>query len=318
MMIAAAPATKVQVGVPERDNLQYAAFFVARGAGFFAAEGLETELIVANTPAETEQLVRDKKAPLFVLSPPMYLRVISEKAPLVMVANLLENDAIELLLRADVARDKKLSPAAPLTARIQSLKGMKIGVAPGPRARLAAMLAAGGLKMEDVQVVPVAGESQTLLLSEKGVDALFCHTPHLERAIVEQGAIVYVNLSAGEVPELAGRQIHGVFADRTFAKNHRAQVEGVVRAIAKAETLLRTDPNKAIAALMTDLPARDRKKLEALIPIYARAIPATPKVSAPAMKKELDLFPAHHQKPDLTGIDLATFVDDSFASAGAK
>jgi NitT/TauT family transport system substrate-binding protein len=305
LTIAAPPMTTIRVGLPERDNLQYAAFLVANGAGFFKEEGIALELIVANTPGEVEDLVRDKKADAFVLSPPMYLRLFSERAPIVLVANLLANDGINLVVREDVAMPKTKT----MRERVAALKGKKIGVAPGPRPRLLAVLLLAGLRLDDVQVVTVAGDSQNLLLGEKGIDALFCHTPYLERALVDQKAQLYINASAGDVPSLAGRQIHGLFVTRKFLDDDEDRVEAMVRAIGKALRLIRNEPKKAVDALLADLPSLDRKKVEVLIAIYKRAMPETPKVSVELIKKELPFFPAHNKVPDLKGVDLEDHVE---------
>src|SRR5690242_17891401 len=73
---------RIRVLIPERDNLQYLAFSVARGAGYFAARGIDVELTVPNTQGEAEELYRTHTASVAVLSPPMYLRLIAEGEPL--------------------------------------------------------------------------------------------------------------------------------------------------------------------------------------------------------------------------------------------
>lgn len=49
------------------------------------------------------------------------------------------------------------------------------------------------------------------------MDAIYAHTPYLGTAVVEQDGVLIVNQSAGEVPELADRQIHMLVTTREYA-----------------------------------------------------------------------------------------------------
>jgi ABC-type nitrate/sulfonate/bicarbonate transport system substrate-binding protein len=306
-----APVTKakVEVIVPERDNLQHMAFWLARGAGYFAEEGIETDLVVSNTPAEAEDLVRDRRAPVSVLSPPMYLRLIAERTPILLVANLLANDPINIVVRKDLLAKSAVSPASPLKERLLLLRGKKIGVAPGPPTRLFALFRSVGLDAsKDLEIVTVPGPSQNDLFEERGVDALYCHTPYLERALLAQDAVILVNQSAGEIAELANRQIHALVVDRRYAAEHPAIIEGLVRAIARAEALVHADPKGAVSAILKEMKKRPRREVAKIVEIYAPAIPRTPRVTKDGFEPALALYPAHQKKPSLEGIDLAEYV----------
>ena len=53
--------------------------------------------------------------------------------------------------------------------------------------------------------------------------------------------------------------------------------------------------------------------LAALVEVYEPAIPHTPKVSTEGALREAELFPSSRPRPDLSGVDLATHVDNRFA-----
>ena len=53
--------------------------------------------------------------------------------------------------------------------------------------------------------------------------------------------------------------------------------------------------------------------LETIIAIYEPAIPQTPEVSVEGALRELELYPAILPPSDLSGVDLANFVDNQFA-----
>jgi ABC-type nitrate/sulfonate/bicarbonate transport system substrate-binding protein len=123
-----------------------------------------------------------------------------------------------------------------------------------------------------------------------------------------------VDQSAGEVPALADRQIHMLVTTRTFARDNPDVLTRVTRAIHRAQRLIHSDRQAAAVAIRDSgarLDAPDA--LETLVGIYAPAVPMTPEVSAEGAMRELALFPARRQMPDLGNVDLAAFVDNRFA-----
>src|SRR5581483_10840762 len=206
---SAARAAPLKIVVPDPDNLQYLSFWVAVGAGYFRDEGVELEPWIPPAPQATTQAVVEGKAEVAVLSPPMYLELIDRRVPVVLVANLLKNDAINLIVRRTVIESRKLSPSASLVDRLRGLHGLKIGIAPNPPRRLRALFASVGLDADrELQLVILSGPQQNAAFERGEVDALYAHTPYLEKALTDDGAMMWVNQSAGEVPSLATRQIH--------------------------------------------------------------------------------------------------------------
>ncbi len=110
--------TELRIIVPDADNLQFMSFWVAQGAGYFAAEKINLQLLVPDEPNQAQSLVLQEKADCAVLPPPMYLELIAQDFPWVLVANLLENDAINLIVRRSVFEQRKLSATAPLKERL--------------------------------------------------------------------------------------------------------------------------------------------------------------------------------------------------------
>ena len=76
-------ASPVRIGVPERENIQYISLWVALGAGYLQAEGLEPELVVAPVPNQSGQLLLQGEADVALLQPPVYLGMIAQQHPIV-------------------------------------------------------------------------------------------------------------------------------------------------------------------------------------------------------------------------------------------
>jgi NitT/TauT family transport system substrate-binding protein len=318
MIALALLAVHVQVIVPDAHNLQDLAFWVAVGAGHFQEEQIEVDLVSPDAASEARKLLDKPGVQAAVLPPPLYLDLIGEGAPWRLVANLMQNDGINLIVRRSVAEARKLSMAPPVKERLLALKGLKLGVAPGPRSRLWALFSSVGLKVEDVvEPVILTGHEQNGAFAEKKVDVLFAHTPFLERALVEQDAVMLVNQSAGEVPKLAYRQIHALCVSASFAAEKPDLVRRMVRAIAKAEKLVRSDVEATVRAVMKAQPGIEEKLVRRIVEIYRPAIPATPAVSAEALKGALSLYPSGKVAPTLPA-DLEKFVLPAFAKESAR
>ncbi len=320
-MLAAVALVAVQlhVIVPEPHNLQLLSFWVADGAGYFADEKLELVREVPPTPGEVRDLLAKSDAPVAVLPPPIYLELIAAKAPWRIVANLLRNDPINIVVRRSVVEARKVPLQAPVAERLRALRGVRIAVPPGPASRFAALVAAAGLDpARDFQIVTMMGDEENDAFAAGRVDALFAHTPFLERALVDQDAVIVVNQSAGELPRVAFRQIHVVAVRAEVAAKQPQLVRALCRAVARAERLIHADKRAAVDAILRALPELDRKHVTALVDVYEPAVPATPEPSAAALGPALALYPANKVPPKLDGVDVAKFVLPRFARDAAS
>lgn len=299
----------IRVLVPDDDNMQFASFWLARGAGYFADEGYDIELVVPPGPAQTAAFFEDRKADVAVLPPPIYASLIGRKVSVVLIANLLANDPIDLVVRRTVLEARKLRPDMPLKDRLVGLRGVKMGIAPHPPARLRAFYSSVDLDADkDVELVILHGKEQNAAFHAGEVDALYAHTPYLEQAIVQDDAVVLVDQSRGEVGVLANRQIHCLAVHRSLLELRSALASALVRAIARAEELIHRAPAEAVNVFARMFPHRDRRELETIVRLYEPAIPKTPAVSAAQIPMAVTLFPAGQDKPSLAGIDLARHV----------
>ena len=161
----------------------------------------------------------------------------------------------------------------------------------------------------DIEMVIGDPHEQNNIFGDGSVDALYSHTPYLETALVQQGAVILVNQSAGEVPGLNDRQSHSLVATRTFISERRDDIVALTRAIHRAQQLIHNDEDAVVQALLdSGIPGLERSLVETIVHIYAPAIPDSPAVSVEGMARAVELFPAHRPPPILTGIDFADYV----------
>lgn len=319
MLAAVLLAAQLHVIVPEPRNLQLLSFFVAEGAGYFRDEGIELVRDVPPTPGEVRDLLAHGEASVAVLPPPIYLEQIAAGAPWRLVANLLRNDPMNIVVRRSLVTERKILLHTPVAVRLRALRGVRIAVPPGPASRFAALVTAAGLDpKKDFRVVTVTGDEENEALATGRVDALFAHTPFLERALVDQDAVLVVNQSAGELPSVAFSQIHALAVRDDFARRQPNVVRSLCRAIARAEQLIHADKRAAVDAILRSVAEVDRKHVEAIVDIYEPAVPKTPEVTVEGLRPALALYPATKLPPKLDGIDLAKFVLPGFARDAAR
>ena len=206
---------------------------------------------------------------------------------MLLFASLLANEPINLVLRKDIAEARRLSARASLPARVQAIKGIRIGLASEVTPRLRALAKTAGLDADkDFRLVTVPGPGQVQAFADGTVDALFAHTPYLETMLVKYGAVLLVQTSSGEVPELADGQIHALATTRARAAENPDLLRRVARAIYAAQTLIHADPKATVDAIIASGAAApagatkaDRAMVEAIVAVYGPAVPQTPKIS---------------------------------------
>ena len=103
---------------------------------------------------------------------------------------------------------------------------------------------------------------------------------------MDQDAVILVNQSNGEWPELVSPQIHCLVTTKEFASANESTILGLTRGVYRAQQLLRADLNAAADALFkSGLTGLERPKVEKILSIYQPAIPETPAVSVDGVLK---------------------------------
>jgi ABC-type nitrate/sulfonate/bicarbonate transport system substrate-binding protein len=320
---AAAPRMELEpvlIEVPGAENMQFFNLWVALGAGYFELEGLAPRIVVAKGPRTTGDLLLNGRADVALLPPPMFLGMMAEDKPIVLFASLLANEPINLIVRKEIAEARRLSEQQTLAARLQAMKGLRVGLAGEVSPRLKTLAARAGLDAEkDFRLAVVPGPDQVEAFAGGKVDALFAHTPYLETALVEHGAVLVAETSSGAVPELADGQIHALATTRRTAQAKAGLIEAITLAIAQAQQLIHTDLKATVDAVIASGAAgSDRRLIETIAAVYAPAVPRTPEISIEGILRDASLYPAHPRAPDFTMVDAARFVAPEFAAQALR
>jgi len=160
--VPALAADKLTVVLDWFVNPDHAPLIIAREQGFFAAQGLDVELIAPADPNDPPKLVAAGKADIAVSYQPQLHLQVQEQLPVVRIGTLVATPLNSLVVLAD----------GPIKS-IADLKGRRIGFSVGgfEDALLGAMLAQHQLKVADVELVNVNFSLSPALIARQ-VDAV--------------------------------------------------------------------------------------------------------------------------------------------------
>jgi ABC-type nitrate/sulfonate/bicarbonate transport system substrate-binding protein len=305
----------VQIVVPDLSDLQLLAFWTALGGGYFAQEGIDVTPVAPPSPGQAGQIFRANGFPAAILNGPEYEQAIADGFPMLLVANLLENDPAELVVKREVVARIAVNMEMPLRSRLRAMGNTNIGVAVPDRARLYEMFHSAGLDVNQARVRVRKPEELLADFASGAIDGYLTGSPNLEKAMTDLDGVVLGDMAGGEVPKYAKRMVQALAVTRAYARDHRDVVDGLVRAIGRAEITIRSRPTEAAAAITRALPQASLGRVNRLLEVYTHAVPKTPRVEAERIQKELHLYPAELSPPKLEGVDLKAFI---YNPAGPK
>ena len=243
--VSTAPAAdKLTVALDWFVNPDHAPLVIARDKGYFAAAGLEVELIPPADPSAPPRLVAARQVDIAVSYQPDLQLAVKEGLPLVRFGTLVETPLNTVMVLRD----------GPVT-RLADLKGRKVGysVAGFEDAILGQMLQGVGLGLKDVELINVNFELSAALLSGK-VDAVVGGYRNFEATELEL---------AGKPARVFYPEEHGVPAyDELIYVTHRDRAaDPVLRrfldAVEQATLWLTNHPDEAWASFKAADPKLD-------------------------------------------------------------
>jgi len=258
----------MRIAVPDLISNSYFPAVAAVELGFFKAEGLEAELEMLSPISRAMEALRDGQIE-FVAGPAHgALSAFPDWKGVKLAAALAQQTFWLLILRSDLG-------ATP--GDVQSVKGLRIGAAPGPEAALRRILAEAGIDLERDQVhlgpVPGAaghdvsfGVHAAKSLEEGVIDGFWANAMGSEVAVRSGAGTVILDVRRGIGPASAQNYTFAalVTSDSQIEKDPGG-VAAAVRAIVKVQNALRADPSIATAVGERLFPPEEAKYLASLV-----------------------------------------------------
>lgn len=212
------------------------AIFVADDQRLFAAEGLELRIVEAPSGRAALQMMAAGQADAGTAADTAIMFEAFERSDFGVLATFAatSND-VQLLVRRNAA-----------VRNSRDLAGKRVGVVPGTSAQyfLDSYLLAQGLDPKSLQQIALRPEDGVERLRRGDIDALSVFEPYAFQALSRLKEQVAVLSNSGGYT-----QSFHLVAQRKLLPERQADLERLLRAIARAEALIREDPRRAQAIM---------------------------------------------------------------------
>ena len=246
------PAAKVSIRLDWKPGAQHAPFYYAKDKGYYAAEGIDLQIIPGSGSSDSVKQVGAKAVDFALVDALVLVQGAEQRVPVKAIAAYYERTPIVLM-----------SPKAkPVTDVKQLLGDVKLGSKKGSATfqGLVALLGANNIKMESIKLVDIGFGVQPLLV--KQVDAMMGFTMN-EPIEAESAGMPIFELSIAD----KGVKAYGltIVSNDEFIKTKGALVEAFLRATRKAVEETVQNKQAAVQAVAKQVSETDVKREMAVL-----------------------------------------------------
>jgi NitT/TauT family transport system substrate-binding protein len=316
----AADLTKITL-VQSSYSFNFVPLYIARTEGYFTDEGLDVDVVLAGGGPKTMTALLGgggQFSASVLLDGIMAHRKGLDDVRAIATLALAYNSVI---LRADVAKQRGITPEMPLHDRIVAMKGLRIAITtPGASSDMIVRYLAliNGLSPDrDLQIVPLGSlPAQTAGLRSGQIDGCAC-LPGVDTVTKQEGLTVDL-VRAREITALDGITYGTLYGLASYDKAHPDIARAVARAVTKATLLIANDPEHAKRATRPFFKQMDQATFDESWSLYLPYLPKTPDITEADYDKELAfekvVMPPTSYKP----VPYDDAVDTSFVRAALK
>lgn len=271
----AGPLPKVTIMLAV-DILPFAPMHIATARGYFKAEGVDAQIVVANGGPEAIAALVSKSAEFAASGSSDLVRSAEKGVELRAVQSMVNQFTMQMVARNEVISKLGLSRQAPVKDRLKALKGLTIGT-PGPGSVAEAFtkyyVAYGGLDPDkDTKLVALGGGPVlTTALKQGQIDAYMLSAPFPEQTEVE--GIGKIVVASGDVPGLDNFPYELLFTRADYMEQNKDVVRAVARAISRGNNFILDHPKEANDILKQRFSKLDPKTLEVSMESIRVAVP---------------------------------------------
>lgn len=261
----------MRIAIPDLISNSYFPAIAAVEMGLFAEEGIEAQIELAFPVTRAMQGLRTGQFDFVAGTAHTTLLAFPEWKGAKLLVALAQGMYWLLVLRSDLGVRR---------GDIDAVKGRRIGAAPGPDNGLLRLLAEAGIDVErdHVQIGPIPaaeqgglsfGVSAARALEEGAIDGFWANAMGAEVAVRRGAGTVVLDVRRGDGPPASWHYTFSALVTTdALIERDPGQAAAAVRAIIRAQTALREDPERATeigrrifpeleASLIADLIRRD-------------------------------------------------------------
>ena len=260
--VATAQAPRVRLREAHTGTLFMAPVFIAEAAGYMAEEGIDLELVEVDSGALGIAALVSGQVQLFDADPFQAVNLRRQGRQLLFIYNLTKRVTLDMVMHPDVARERNISRSTPIAQRLAALRGLRLGItSPGAATDVYMryyLKRAGFSPDRDAQIISVgSGGGLLAALRTRQIDAFHLSAPTPYLAERDGFGMVVIKSSAGDVPELDNFMYTGVAVYNVFANQNADVLRRWVRAVNRANQLMRRDQEAAVNHLRKHFPRQD-------------------------------------------------------------
>jgi NitT/TauT family transport system substrate-binding protein len=238
----------VRIAVPDLISNSYFPAVAAAELGFFKQEGLDAGIELLFPVPKTMQALRDGTLDFVAGSAHATLHAFPAWRGAKLLVALAQRMYWKLVLRADLGAGR---------GELATVKGLRIGAAPGPDAGLRRLLVEAGIDpdRDGVQIAPVPGTGEVnasfgvtaaRALEDGAIDGFWANAMGAEVAVRRGVGTIVLDVRRGDGPPAAANYTFpALVATERLIEREPESATAAIRAIVRTQHALRADPGRA-------------------------------------------------------------------------
>ena len=318
---AIAQAKQKVVLVMSGGGFYYLPHFIAEAAGFYAAEGLDPEVVNVPSGKQIMAAIVGGSGDVGLVGLQHYADVVAQGGDVVALGTLYDIYPMQLVLSTDALKKKGITPGMSVDETVKRLQGLRIattGPGTGTELLVRTLLITRGMDPDkDLSLRPVRSGAPMIAAMTQGLVDGFVHVPPTTTLVERQntGRMV-INPLLGNVPELQDVPYLVVGSTRATVLKKRDLLIKTTRAIARASQLARDKPEEAQRSVRQLFKTMEDGEYRETFIAFAKGFPTSPIITAEQLKKTLVMN--NLSAPVKINPSYASVVDPSLATEVAK
>lgn len=257
---AAAGLPTVTIG-KSVDTIGFSAVDVAQAMGYFKDAGVNVKTELLQGSSQATAALQGGSIQFATLSSTALLLASSKGVKLQAIASLDRGVSIQVVTTKAWASQHGIAPNQPLSQRAKGLEGAKdAAISSTGTSVLKLMMSQNGADPSKVDYVTVGSDAAGSAALGHGTLQVFVGSPPSTYYMVDN-ANSEIIANATEVPAMKTMAYDIVITNPSWAQANKSAATAVATAIARAENLMATDPDKVIALEQQHFPSYSKDEL---------------------------------------------------------
>lgn len=295
---------------------------VARQLGYFKAEGLDVNYIIAGGGAKSAQILVGGGADFAATTLTNVITARDQGADIVVVGALLQQYPTDCVLSNSVAKRLGITADSPIEERIKALKGLKVGLGGqgSPADQLIIWLAkkAGLDPNRDVHRIFLGTDQAVIAALHNGAIDSFCYGPPASTRAVSSGDAIFLYHIVGgsDFPEITHFPNAVLATSKRYLNANPRVADRFARAYVKAIEFMRQKPGKVSSTVKPLFAKMDRGTFQTSIDATRPGYPSNPVLDLKDVQQAMDFMSALSPQP--LNLSADQVVDTSLVEKAVK